>query len=861
MCRNKVLLGLVCIGLIHATASATTFVMMNDTTLLDSSAVVVTGTVSAVEAGAPEANGGIHTYVHVDPDRIIKGHVAKQPLVLREMGGRHGDVEEHIFGAPEYWVGERVLVFLTRNADGTLQTNSLSMGKYSLGVDTAGHQMAVRDFGHGASVFVPATGEIVDPEPERKRLLPMLKNLRRRAREARDPNESLRVVAVPPELQGKATEVQDAFVFLNPPARWFEPDSGLPVSYLVEAGGDSALGPTASRAAVDAAFAAWTNVDGASIVMTDGGTTGSGTFSGCTFNRVLFNDPSGEIQDPSGCGGILAIGGYCTYGDTKVVNGTTFYHIAIGKVMFNNGWGGCAGWNQCNVSEVATHELGHTIGFGHSADQTATMAAVAHFDGRCASLKADDIAAVQFAYPETGPTSTPTQTPLNSATPTVTPTRTPTASLTPTRTPTLTPTRTSTSTITPTSTFTPTRTPTSTPTLTATWTSTPTRTSTSTTTATLTSTPTRTPTSTPTLTGTLTSTPTATLTFTPTWTPTLTPTLTWTPTLTPTSPPTSTPTWTPTPAPTDTMTPTPAFVVAGQIMYYSNQLPVSGVQVQMPPDPGLLTDSVGQYQYTNLDEQTHEVMAVKQGDQGNAISSLDAAFILQAVVGLRTLSAEQSLAADVTGNGTVSSLDASRLLQFKVGLINQLPVTALCGADWVFVPVPTGVPNQQVVQPAIGGGNCQPGAIVFNPLAASAMNQDFHGVLFGDVTGNWQPSGGGALLAQVTIPQVRFGRPLPERNGRIRLPIYIDAAQPVNSLDLRLRYAPTDLRVVAVQQPQGGGMVVFNTPAPGVLTVAAASAAPLNPNGRAYLVAQFEGRRRGAVLSSVSVESVGVEGL
>jgi hypothetical protein len=109
------------------------------------------------------------------------------------------------------------------------------------------------------------------------------------------------------------------------------------------------------------------------------------------------------------------------------------------------------------MAEVATHELGHTLGFGHSTDWNATMAASAHFDGRCGSLRTDDLAAINFVYPSgltptpspsrtpapptatvgTPPTSTPTRTftaPVPSATASATRSMTSTRSSTPTRT-------------------------------------------------------------------------------------------------------------------------------------------------------------------------------------------------------------------------------------------------------------------------------------------------------------------------------------------------------------------------------------------------------------------------------------------
>ncbi|MFN8641333.1 MAG: dockerin type I repeat-containing protein [Candidatus Binatia bacterium] len=57
------------------------------------------------------------------------------------------------------------------------------------------------------------------------------------------------------------------------------------------------------------------------------------------------------------------------------------------------------------------------------------------------------------------------------------------------------------------------------------------------------------------------------------------------------------------------------------------------------------------------------VQAEGGGAVGAAISALDATYVLQAVAQLRTLSPEQALACDVTGNGSLSTVDATLLLQ------------------------------------------------------------------------------------------------------------------------------------------------------------------------------------------------------
>ena len=100
-----VMCGLMCI---LSTARATTFVLMDEPTLLHTSSAVLIGTVTAIESAASDPSGTINTYVHIQPHRILKGRLdRRQALVLREPGGTVGDRRQWIFGAPEFWVGER----------------------------------------------------------------------------------------------------------------------------------------------------------------------------------------------------------------------------------------------------------------------------------------------------------------------------------------------------------------------------------------------------------------------------------------------------------------------------------------------------------------------------------------------------------------------------------------------------------------------------------------------------------------------------------------------------------------------------------------------------------------------------------
>jgi hypothetical protein len=141
---------------------------------------------------------------------------------------------------------------------------------------------------------------------------------------------------------------------------------------------------------------------------------------------VIFNDPLEEIPDPVGCSGTLAVGGFCTRspGGTKTFSGTVFTRAVRGLVTFADNYGSCESWTPCNVAEVAAHEVGHTIGFDHTSEdpsetdpilRDALMYFLAHFDGRCAELRSDDVAGLSFIYPTAIPPTITTPDPLPGA--------------------------------------------------------------------------------------------------------------------------------------------------------------------------------------------------------------------------------------------------------------------------------------------------------------------------------------------------------------------------------------------------------------------------------------------------------------
>jgi hypothetical protein len=438
-------------ALLPGAVLATTFVRMGERALVDASIGAVRGRVKRVVAAADPATGSISTYVFIRSSAHLFGQFPGGTIVLREPGGSAAGREQRVFGSPEYRVGESVLVFLSRSADGALHTTGLSLGKFTLD-ERGGATRAVRHFGSEVALLDPQTGALETSAADESVELPTLLTRIHSALAERSATPATPVLRRPPELRRLAAIAAPAFAIFNPAVRWFQADAGTPIEYLVDTTGDATLGVAASRAAVDAGMSIWTGVSTASIVLEDAGDTEPIQVAGCPVeNRIIFNDPLAEIDPPVRCQGTLAVTLVCPGEATETVNGQLFYEILSTKVTFNDGFGACPFWNACNLGEVATHELGHTVGLAHSDVANATMAAKAHLDGRCASIAPDDANALAFVYPVSPgvsptPTASPSPTAIQTRTgtspATQTPSRTAVRNPTSTATPALTPTRT-----------------------------------------------------------------------------------------------------------------------------------------------------------------------------------------------------------------------------------------------------------------------------------------------------------------------------------------------------------------------------------------------------------------------------------
>ena len=169
--------------------------------------------------------------------------------------------------------------------------------------------------------------------------------------------------------------------------------------------------------------------------------------------------------------------------------------------------------------------------------------------------------------------------------------------------------------------------------------------------------------------------------------------------------------------------------IAGTVNFFQGGSPISNVEVNLSggETQNQTTGSYGTYEFVNLSKgQNYYISSSKSRSitKVSSISPLDASYVLRYYVGTLSLSEEQKIAADASGNGGVTPFDASIILRYYVGEdVSQHDI-----AKWKFlVPPVSSWTNPVTIREYI-------------PLNVDQTNQNFNGILIGDATGNWIPS-------------------------------------------------------------------------------------------------------------------------
>jgi len=381
-------------------ASATSVLPIRDSSLADQAAVIAEGTVTGVNpAGTSPGVARPATEYRLRVERLVKGDLPGGSLVVRVPGGAAANgLKLKIWGAPEFRIGERALVFLVANADGSYGPLHLAQGTFHEML-SEGRRLAVRDLSEVYEVEADAAEGVRDLERFGNWLADRAAGVER---------EADYFVAAP-----KMGVAWEAFTYLGGiKQRWLEFDRGQDVLWKAHAAGQVGL-PSGGFDEFQAALASWNNDSATNIrYRYDGTSTATAGFKDFDeINVILFDDVNNDAPGSFSCPtpgrgeGVLAIGG------TWFDDSTTPATIGGADIVINNN-SICWFTTSKRAEQIYGHELGHTLGLGHSCGdarsgpcdttdkEEALMRATAHGDERGATLQKDDKAGILSLYPD-----------------------------------------------------------------------------------------------------------------------------------------------------------------------------------------------------------------------------------------------------------------------------------------------------------------------------------------------------------------------------------------------------------------------------------------------------------------------------
>ena len=322
-----------------------------------SSRAIVRGTVSGIGSAIDDQTELIYTYVALDVRTHVKGDLPER-IVIKQLGGRVGDLILRVADQAEFHQGDDVLLFLARRPrDGSLYTVNRAEGKWDVAIDPGAGGVVARN--DGQTIVIGELLERVAPQSTSETSALTLNA---------DPDSALSRFGGPHSFE------VDPFKVLPPNIRWHTFDSGGTVQIDTEPpfGQYGLVGygrPETTRAAQT-----WSNA-GSRVSLRLGDLVGrlcsEPEFPSGKIN-ISYRDPCGEIDDNGLEVGIGGSWGRST--DVRRINGVDFFGAVGGFIIFNNSAYAQSQLRRSSCHQnYVVHELGHVLGLDHVGDVNAMM--------------------------------------------------------------------------------------------------------------------------------------------------------------------------------------------------------------------------------------------------------------------------------------------------------------------------------------------------------------------------------------------------------------------------------------------------------------------------------------------------------
>lgn len=159
----------------------------------------------------------------------------------------------------------------------------------------------------------------------------------------------------------------------------------------------------------------------------------------------------------------------------------------------------------------------------------------------------------------------------------------------------------------------------------------------------------------------------------------------------------------------------PTYTITGQVTYsLGSQRGIPNATLYLGDNYQQRSSTSGDFSFEQIPPGNYALWC-ENSEDNTGISTFDAAQIARFVTGNLDFNEYQQMAADVTGDGNVSMFDAARVAQYAAELN---PPNTRAG-QWQFLPE----------------------RYSYIPLDSDQTQQNFVGILYGEVSGNWSPPG------------------------------------------------------------------------------------------------------------------------